>query len=827
MADGSVPAAIDVLRARPWKRALFTTYALSLSFFETEVLHALTSAGDSDLDEIWIVTDASGYRSSLMERRAVSVGQVYRLVPAALPQGVFHPKLTYLSGPEGDLLLVGSGNLTFGGYGRNAEVLEVLTPDAVPTVFLDFAEFLESIPERPDLLLPQQEWIRTFARLAREAAAPFETQAPSLNTRLLHSLRQPVVQQLERRASEVGPVRRLTVLSPFHDPDGKAVLGLASRLGVSQLRVGLPPDPSELSTFPFSRKAPKGLRVSAVRPVVSHPKRPLHAKWIEIEGQRGALTLTGSVNATTKSLCGTDNVEVGVLRHASRAPAWAEWKTVPTPEASRVQNFRSAGLGSAAVVYATLFSNGWLEGALVHLGDKAGKWDATLSHGRGAEATVSIDVAADGSFRFRPRRVEVIASASAIQLTLKRAGVEARGWVQNDELLRMTRVPGLGTGAIVRLGSAEEMESDVIALLKGLALNGGRYFAAFIPSAVASGSVAHHPKKDGQTLSTVKVSDLAPNPEVVEGDDAWGGAAGFSPDEVLHRALLTFRSRVVGAPSTLGLEASTPSVEDEAEEEAGDGHGGGVHVARRLPEALHAFDASMREIVTDELTSDTAKRGVLSMWLEVKLHVLIRREMDYDGTITFLIDWLALATSTTSAVSPPAALEEHVVGVAGVVAALDPDGRDGYRLARLHENLERFCGGDIGMAGMTSLLRERMPPVLRAVADRQEADPLAAFDAMLERKTLRQQLVDVLEQHRQGREVLDDAVAFAGEAGPPLLRMLRLPPGKARIRELRDDRWVCPACFSTLSDRAAQSLRLHRVGRCSANCGCMIVRTKP
>ncbi len=49
------------------------------------------------------------------------VGQEYRLIPVALPDGVFHAKCLYLAGDEGDLLLVGSGNVTFGGHGRNTE----------------------------------------------------------------------------------------------------------------------------------------------------------------------------------------------------------------------------------------------------------------------------------------------------------------------------------------------------------------------------------------------------------------------------------------------------------------------------------------------------------------------------------------------------------------------------------------------------------------------------------------------------------------------------------------------------------------------------------
>ena len=66
----------------------------------------------------------------------------------ALPNGVFHPKCIYLSGADGDVLLVGSGNLTFGGFGRNVEVLEVMTAAVCPWVFHEFGEYLNALGSR-------------------------------------------------------------------------------------------------------------------------------------------------------------------------------------------------------------------------------------------------------------------------------------------------------------------------------------------------------------------------------------------------------------------------------------------------------------------------------------------------------------------------------------------------------------------------------------------------------------------------------------------------------------------------------------------------------
>lgn len=62
----------EFLVAAPWKHALFTTYALSLSYFESEVLRPLVRIG---CDDIWLISDAEGYQASLLERRSMRVGQ--------------------------------------------------------------------------------------------------------------------------------------------------------------------------------------------------------------------------------------------------------------------------------------------------------------------------------------------------------------------------------------------------------------------------------------------------------------------------------------------------------------------------------------------------------------------------------------------------------------------------------------------------------------------------------------------------------------------------------------------------------------------------------
>jgi hypothetical protein len=140
-------APLDLVSAHPWRRAAFTTYALSLSFFEAVILDALVRGGGR---EVLILADVQGIRASLSEQGAHRVGKDYEVEPVSVSSGAFHPKISVLTSAEECHLLVGSGNLTFGGWGGNCEVLEHLHPSFAADAIEDAASFFDliSVTER-------------------------------------------------------------------------------------------------------------------------------------------------------------------------------------------------------------------------------------------------------------------------------------------------------------------------------------------------------------------------------------------------------------------------------------------------------------------------------------------------------------------------------------------------------------------------------------------------------------------------------------------------------------------------------------------------------
>ena len=132
-------APIDLVSAHRWERVTFTTYALSLSFFEAVVLDALIRGGAR---QALILADVQGVRASLSEQGAQRVGRDYNVEPVAVSYGrAFHPKISVFSDKDESHVLVGSGNLTFNGWGGNVEVLEHLHPSFAADAIADTAEF--------------------------------------------------------------------------------------------------------------------------------------------------------------------------------------------------------------------------------------------------------------------------------------------------------------------------------------------------------------------------------------------------------------------------------------------------------------------------------------------------------------------------------------------------------------------------------------------------------------------------------------------------------------------------------------------------------------
>lgn len=101
---------------------IFLTYTLNLTFYEQLVARELDKAGCANA---LIIADPDGYASALeMGAKTIAhCGRYYVCAPLSHGgRGVQHAKSLLMAGPQRGRLLIGSGNLTMHGYGRNLEL---------------------------------------------------------------------------------------------------------------------------------------------------------------------------------------------------------------------------------------------------------------------------------------------------------------------------------------------------------------------------------------------------------------------------------------------------------------------------------------------------------------------------------------------------------------------------------------------------------------------------------------------------------------------------------------------------------------------------------
>ncbi|MFL9977346.1 phospholipase D-like domain-containing protein [Paraburkholderia graminis] len=323
--------------ARP-RRALFTTYTFSVSWFETFVLPALRNVGCEQID---VLVDATEACKSTEEATCLHAGNAYRVIPVSMQgSAVFHPKLVYMQGIEHDHLVVSSANLTLAGHGKNLEVIDAVSSYQEPAVFGEFAEFVNALLGKYDFAPENAAILRTYERRAqvlRAAAGDIDEYARTCW--LIHTMTQAAADQFAALADRLSRPETLTVLAPYHSPSGEPLQNLAAAVRASSMRVGI----SRVTAHaPFEEWStcfyePVEYVVAETRDSYRFP----HAKCFELQGGDGVLVMTGSVNATSQSLESTTNVEVALVRRLSESPfTW----TAIEPTAYVPCDFRSMSL---------------------------------------------------------------------------------------------------------------------------------------------------------------------------------------------------------------------------------------------------------------------------------------------------------------------------------------------------------------------------------------------------------------------------------------------------------------------------------------------------
>lgn len=269
-------------RGYPW--SIFVTYSFDPVFFERIPLRDVQRGGGqgsliiADRDEL---DRALATPSPLLR----ALGRSYVLAGATAGNGAFHPKIFLRLGRSGGLAWVGTGNVTHGGWGANAEL----------------ASAWRVGPEHED----QGGWIRPFLEQAAKWAA----------TDLAHEVLQPMLGLDWVRDAVFNPgqgplisgyltladqlsdrwsgrrFRSMKILTGSSDRTGQMLRWAHRTFGVSEAQIVLTPsrtsfDLTGLDDLPLALE------------VIPSSAPPIHAKFYWFDGDEGQAAAVGSANCS-------------------------------------------------------------------------------------------------------------------------------------------------------------------------------------------------------------------------------------------------------------------------------------------------------------------------------------------------------------------------------------------------------------------------------------------------------------------------------------------------------------------------------------------------
>lgn len=221
--------------ARDVTNAVILTHNIDFVFVQAVIIPALRKCGSPSVT-VFADADCAAEAYGYQARVLADLGRRYRVVPVAMRTGCrFHPKALLLAGPESATLLVGSGNLTFGGWRENGEVWFRYDSGEDGTAALAaFRAYLREVVERcprPETLMAEVE--EAFDPGTRAWAVNMEEPGVLVGQ---VGRGEPMLERMVTVFGD-GGVDELFVCAPYFDENAAALRTLQVRLGSPPTRV--------------------------------------------------------------------------------------------------------------------------------------------------------------------------------------------------------------------------------------------------------------------------------------------------------------------------------------------------------------------------------------------------------------------------------------------------------------------------------------------------------------------------------------------------------------------------------------------------------------
>ena len=311
--------------------AILTTFSLDPVFFEKYYMPQLRRRG---IRNVILLVDAGRYDAVLQSEEGFAFTKKdYTIVRIDNNLGgVFHPKISFFTGKNKVMAIVGSGNLTYSGIAYNDElwgafcVEDAQSPQA--PLLKNIWEFLNKlISNSPagETIKCQLEWIKAFSECIQKFdSIDLEADAFASEQQIWFMQNADGSSIIDKISNLItAPVTEISIVSPFYDQNGHLIQELQKRFSPKTIRCAIQPDSGILPHLAELDKTFAFYHWSDVRGYNSDSDeaKRLHAKAFQFKTTMGSYLLVGSCNATSAAFGispSISNTEAGILVYSSK-----------------------------------------------------------------------------------------------------------------------------------------------------------------------------------------------------------------------------------------------------------------------------------------------------------------------------------------------------------------------------------------------------------------------------------------------------------------------------------------------------------------------------
>ena len=289
--------------------AVCTSFSMNMYYWDLQVVKSLNAKG---IENIGVLVDDE----CLSEQLELFTFQIGNKRPKEYcihgfkAKGAFHPKIMMFVGQSSMLILVGSGNMTTCGHGKNIEVWNPIYVDSKDSPLYPFAmEVWNYVSDLYGNLGKEAEWFiqsivencNLLDNLDQITGGIEYPVSPDYSIRFFPgSPQNNIVSQIGMWIGD-DIIEEITIMSPFYDDQARLIGYFNDILAPQQIRIIAQDD---FGNKPNYKKLPDNCFVYSWDKchIEGAKKRNFHSKCIFFQGQRYSYLFCGSANASVAAM---------------------------------------------------------------------------------------------------------------------------------------------------------------------------------------------------------------------------------------------------------------------------------------------------------------------------------------------------------------------------------------------------------------------------------------------------------------------------------------------------------------------------------------------